>query len=163
MRTTINDPRLLDLTHTQAELSLLFIHDDENEHFDRVESMLGILWTRDEVAGMFGGEVGDQQLQQIEKLDIKRARYPLALILRPDLFTELKERFGLGTGEKNEKGMPGMPHIPQNAQSLGMLDKDSFLNKLGFKSYTDDAAGSPNHRDVQTGFTPTTPRRLGGR
>lgn len=163
MRTTINDPRLQDLDHTQAELSLLLMEEEEDEYFERVESLLGTLWTREDVVNMLGGETGDQQVQRLSSLQLKRARYPLALILRPELFKELRERFGLGSDSDDSEGVPGMPHIPKDAKSLAKLDKNEFIRRMGFRpAEAEDGDGIPTSRNIPTGFIPTNPRRLGG-
>jgi hypothetical protein len=164
MRTTITDPRLLDLSNMQLELSLLFMQEEDNELFDRIESMLGVLWTRDEVNQMFGGEPENVDTEKMYKIKLDRARYPLALVMRPTLMKELRERFDITEPEEGDtEGAPGMSHIPKNAKSLAMLGKEEFMRRLGQRSVeTLDGDGAPNNRDVQQGFISTTPRRLGG-
>ena len=165
MKTTINDPRLLDLTRAQAEMTLSFFKEEDLNYFSKVEEMLGILWTREDVARMTGGE---ENSDAIENVRADKIRYPLALVLKPDLIRELKLRFDLedpSDDEEDDRGKPRMSHIPKNAKSLAMLSKDDFMKKVGFGSSVGESNSlvNPSRDAVEGGFRPASqPRRLGG-
>ena len=164
MKTTINDPRLLDLTRSQAEMTLSFFKEEESKYFSQVEEMLGILWTREDVARMTGGEENSEDISNIRA---DKIRYPLALVLKPDLIRELRMRFELDASSEDDDddGKPRMAHIPKNAKSLAMLSKDDFMKKVGFGSQAGDNSfnGPRKREEVEGGFRPSNqPRRLGG-
>ena len=165
MKTTINDPRLLDLTRSQAEMTLSFFKEDESNNFSRIEEMLGILWTREDVARMTGGE---ESADDIKNVRADKIRYPLALVLKPELIRELKLRFEIDDSpddDADDDGKPRMAHIPKNAKSLAMLSKDDFMKKVGFGSQAGENSfnGPRKREDIEGGFRPSNqPRRLGG-
>lgn len=132
MKTTINDPRLLDLTHEQAEMSLAFLVEEENQQHAKIEGMLGLVWTRDMIEDMTGGE---QTIEEVKPTRLERLRYPLTLILKPELLSELRSRFNIG-GEEIDDDLsvdPGMPHVPKGAISMSTLSKEEFFRRVGHK------------------------------
>jgi hypothetical protein len=157
MKTSINDPRLLDLTREQAEITLAFFREEEYEYRNTLEEILGVIWTKEQVAGLSGGEDSTDNIK-VTKVD--KLRYPLALILKPDLMKELKTRFGY-----SDEGTSKLDHVPKGTTSLGMTSKDEFIKKMGFKSSveTDGYFIEPKTRaELESGFKPrNNPVRLG--
>lgn len=91
-------------------------------------------------------------------------RYPLSLLVRPELLKSLQEHAIPSTGG----GLFGMGHVPKDAASLYESTKNEFLRKMGATS----AAASetdPNadpfaqSRKAPGGFSEGRARTLGGR
>lgn len=146
------DPRIQDITFEQAELSLLFLENEELDLFERLEEMLGILWTREDVESMFSTG-GEGKASKISKL-----KYPLALVLQPELRNQLGRQFGLYEDED-----PSIPNIPKNATSLSTLSKEDFLAKLGFQAQGTEFEGKSSMKEPSKGLQPGPRRTLGGR
>lgn len=160
MKTSINDPRLLDLTREQAEITLAFFREEEYEYRNTLEEILGVIWTKEQVHSLSGGEDSTDNIK-VTKVD--KLRYPLALILKPDLMKELKNRFGFDSS--GDDGTSKLDHVPKGTTSLGMTSKDDFIKKMGFKSSvdTDGYFIEPKTREeLESGFKPrNNPVRLG--
>lgn len=83
--------------------------------------MLGLSWTRDEVARITDDKKEGENASYPSKLI-----YPLSLMIKPDLLDILRANFGLDTKSKD-----GMPHIPGNTTSLSNTSKEDFISKMG--------------------------------
>ncbi len=159
MKTTINDPRLLDLTHEQAEMSLAFLVEEENQQHAKIEGMLGLLWTRDMIEDMTGGE---QTIEEVNPTRLEKLRYPLTLILKPELLSELRSRFNIGGAAIDDDDLsydPGMPYTPKGAISMSTLSKEEFFKRVGHKQLDIDDPYVSVHKS--TGLK--KPTSLGGR
>jgi hypothetical protein len=162
MKTTINDPRLLDLTHEQAEISLAFFKEEESQQFIRLEEILGLRWTREAVESMIGSE---DTIEDVKATDLNIIRYPLSLIMKPNLVQELKLRFGGSNiepteGDDNFNYDPGMPYTPPGSVSMSTLSKEEFFQRLGRKASDPDDMYIRGSRK-EPGFKPGPGIKLG--
>lgn len=177
MRTTVRDPRILEASVSELEISLLFLQWEEDRWFDRWDNIFGTTWTPEDIQALAehakAAEEGDKPLDQLEKdkeRDIEDAnkplRYPLSLLIRPELLQTLRERaIPALRGSKN-----GMPHVPSDAISLSDTSKNEFLRKLGALPVSSDDPRLRGGVDPystsqrpQEGFSEGTRRRIGGR
>ncbi len=159
MKTTITDPRIKGATKAELEITYMFMTDAEDRFFGKWESLLGITWTREDAERMFGGESDKEKLQTAQELLISKFRFPLALILRPELYKEIRMRFGLGDYSETNLSHMVNPDIPEDAQSLFNRPKEEFLRFLGKKPLDNGPLDArPNNRgDFNTDFKRTLP------
>lgn len=165
MKTTINDPKLLDLTHEQAEMSLAFLVEEENQQHAKIEGMLGLVWTRDMLEEVTGGE---QTISDVKPTRLEKLRFPFALILKPELLTELRARFNIG-GEAVADDLTydsGMPMTPKGSVSMSTLSKEEFFRRVGHKQRDLDDPYMGGGRDrslIKSEIkAPRNPIRVGG-
>lgn len=135
--------------------------------------MLGLKWTKedlDSLAANFGKSADQTNIDDLKKRDVPRGdgsmRFPLSLLVRPELIDTLKER-----ALPSQGGLKGMAHVPASALSLADVKKEDFLRKMGVTPATEDDLsgrdessmfGQPSGRP-QAGFKEGPVRRLGGR
>jgi hypothetical protein len=91
-------------------------------------------------------------------------RYPLSLLVRPELLKSLQEHAIPSTGG----GLFGMGHVPKDAASLYESTKNEFLRRMGATAASSDET-DPNadpfaqSRKSNSGFSEGRSRPLGGR
>jgi len=134
--------------------------------------MLGLKWTKEDIVALAAnmGKPADQK--SIADLDSESTssdgtlRFPLSLLVRPELLDQLKER-----ALPSQGGMKGMPHVPASALSLSDVKKEDFLRKMGVLpagdrdlSGRDESSmfGQPSQRP-HVGFKEGPMRPIGGR
>jgi hypothetical protein len=173
-RTTISDPRIRDSSLAELEASLLFLPWEDEAFFERWDFMLGLKWTKedlDALAAGFSSTAGEKSIEELAGDESQASsdgslRFPLSLLVRPELIDQLRERAIPAQG-----GMKGMPHVPASALSLSDVRKEDFLRKMGaLPAQDDDLSGrdpssmfdTPSGRP-QVGFKEGPLRRIGGR
>ena len=145
----------------ELEVTLLFLQWEEDHWFYRWERMLGLVWTPEDLEGLAKPptEVEDNSLTSAEP---RLLRYPLSLLVRPELLQNLKDH-AMPSG-----GLFGMDHVPNDASSLFRSSKEEFLRRLGATPLGPDSdiANRPdpysNSRRPAGGFSEGTPRSFGG-
>jgi hypothetical protein len=171
MRTTVNDPRLRDASTSELETTLLFMQWEENDWFYRWERMLGLVWTPEDLAilaekpkqtgSMTPEQIAESDAREVESTGI--LRYPLSLLIRPELLKNLQEHAMPATG-----GLFGMDHVPGDAASLYGSTKEEFLRRMGATSASkDDPDWAPADPDAPSrrqagGFMESKPRTISG-
>jgi hypothetical protein len=160
MKTTITDSRLLDLSHEQAEITLKFFKEEEQEQTQIWETLLGLVWTKDMVSVVAGGESSESE---VSSMPISTIRYPLSLILKPELMTELRLRFGFDSEGKTKESNQntGDTYVDTTVTKKEFLKKMHFNSKLNFDDENyfpiSDNLGKKEHTYVQR----KNPIRLG--
>jgi hypothetical protein len=117
MKTTVNDPRLQDLTFEQAELSLNLIVEEETKTFSRYTDLLGLSWSKEDIIKLTTPKEGDKSCPN-------RLTYPLSIIIKPDFIECLKSSFGLSPNDSKDG-------IPEGATSLTQVSKEEFIARMG--------------------------------
>lgn len=142
---------------------------EEEQWFYKWERMLGLVWTQDDLESLARTaekkDLSETELSQIPVDSLPSTlRYPLSLLVRPELFKELQER-ALPAGS----GLYGMPHVPQDAVSLSQASKTEFLRRLGVSPVHSDDLGTGQASDPfaqsrrpREGFSEGRARPLGG-
>lgn len=95
--------------------------------------MLGLVWTQEDL-DMFAQHAeeskGNKTLSEMEASPVEQRpsilRYPLSLLVRPELMKSLQEH-----ALPSQGGLYGMPHVPSSAASLSQASKEEFLRKMG--------------------------------
>jgi hypothetical protein len=166
----VNDPRIREASVADLETSLLFLQWEENEWFGRWESMLGLVWTPEDLEQIARDEKTNQGEKSIKDLEAEAVvhdpnaplRFPLSLLIRPELLQQLRERALPSKG-----GLFGMGHVPVDALSLSQVSKDDFLRKMGATPVQDRSLSSVDPLNAsqrpQSGFAQGVPRRIGGK
>lgn len=166
----MNDPRIREASIADLETSLLFLQWEENDWFGRWESMLGLVWTPEDLEQIARDEKsnqGDKSIQDLESDAVVHdphapLRFPLSLLIRPELLQQLRERALPSKG-----GLFGMGHVPAEALSLSQVSKDDFLRKMGATSVQDRSLSSVDPLNAsqrpKSGFEQGAPRRIGGK
>lgn len=142
---------------------------EEDSWFYRWERMLGLVWTPEDLQVLAEQDAKNKGNKTIEELAASAPdaapsvlRYPLSLLIRPELLKSLQERAIPAQG-----GLFGMPHVPSDALSLSKASKDDFLRRMGVQSATDEFDKtdidpySPSQRP-RGGFAEGKPRTIGG-
>lgn len=129
--------------------------------------MLGLVWNEEDIAALASGLAKEDKPGSIADLEDEEApqegslRFPLSLLIRPELIDQLKERVLPSQG-----GKLGMPHVPASALSLSDVRKEDFLRKMGATPVQDDGSFSDRDQFDQprrsSGFQPGPPRTIGG-
>lgn len=132
--------------------------------------MLGLVWTEEDIMKLASGlatKDGPKSLADLEKEDTPEQgngslRFPLSLLIRPELIETLRAKVLPSQGSKH-----GMPHVPASAISLSDVRKEDFLRKLGATpvqdrdfSSRDDMFGQPQRAQ---GFREGPMRPIGGK
>lgn len=133
--------------------------------------MLGLVWTEEDIMSLATGLAKDDGPKSLAELEADTTeqrgngslRFPLSLLIRPELIEQLKEKALPSQGGKH-----GMPHVPASATSLSDVTKEDFLRKLGatpvkdrnFSSGDDDMFGQPQRGE---GFREGPMRTIGGK
>jgi hypothetical protein len=140
---------------------------EEKSFFDRWDYMLGLSWTEEDILALASGlDTNDgpkniADLESQEKPSSGTLRFPLSLLIRPELIKQLQERVLPAQRSKR-----GMPHVPASALSLSDVRKEDFLRKLGAtpvgdRDFSDggDMFDQPNRTQ---GFREGPMRTIGG-
>jgi len=95
--------------------------------------MLGLVWTQEDLDMLAKHEEdnkGNKTLADMEASPVAARptvlRYPLSLLVRPELMKSLQEH-----AIPSQGGLYGMPHVPAGAASLSQASKEEFLRKMG--------------------------------
>jgi len=95
--------------------------------------MLGLVWTQEDLDMLARHEEdnkGGKTLSEMESAPVAEKpsvlRYPLSLLVRPELMKSLQEH-----AIPSQGGLYGMSHVPSNAASLSQASKEEFLRKMG--------------------------------
>lgn len=107
---------------------------EEESFFNRWDYMLGLVWTEEDIMSLASGLVAEDRSKSLTELEADTSeqrgngslRFPLSLLIRPELIEQLKEKAIPPQGGKH-----GMPHVPASATSLSDVTKEDFLRKLG--------------------------------
>lgn len=137
----------MDATLEELEITYLFHKDEEDKIFQRWESILGTVWSKEDVVSIKGGEASEASVTQAVESKI---RYPLSLLIRPEIYKELQTRFGEGNAK---------------SESLS-VGKEEFIRRMGLGQQFNQPAetgSSPNGRQNTSPFTQTSPYSLGRR
>lgn len=169
MKTTVNDPRLRDAPQDELEISYIFLQTEEDNFFYRWERMLGLVWTPEDLEMLKQQDAQSKTIDGNKELEAPSSgllRYPLSLLIRPELLKSLQEHAVPAAG-----GLFGMNHVPSDALSLSKASRDQFLTKMGAQSASDlsddfEATGAdpfgPSRRPEQKGFSEGKSRPIGG-
>lgn len=152
-------------------MTYLFLQWEEDQWFYRWERMLGLVWTPQDL------EVLSKQASKKEGSSTEESapsvaeepsvlRYPLSLLVRPELLTTLQERAIPGGG-----GLFGMGHVPTDAQSLYGSSKEDFLRRMGATAaaghrgddFDSQGPRDPYAQNKPKGFSEGPQRAFGGR
>ncbi len=159
-RVPISDPSIKDASLSELEASLLFIRHEEESFFSRWDYMLGLVWTESDLQSLAKSAASAEENAEgnapirTPMGPNEKTRFPLSLLIRPELIEQLKDRvLPGGTKSKNN-----MPHVPDSAISLSSLSKEEFLKRMGASpapaGFGDDDSGSVYDRSnaPATGF-----------
>jgi len=149
----------MDSSIEELETTYLFHMDEEDRHFQRWESIFGLVWSKEDVESMFGGETdGKTPIKKVAH--DKSLKYPLSLLIRPELSSELMKRFGLAPEE--EGGKP-------DAESLFGVGKEEFIRRTGMRNRSDEldsvSSNAENNKNLNSQPFKSAPQpyRLGNR
>jgi hypothetical protein len=138
--------------------------------------MLGLVWTQEDLDVLAKQAEGQKQMGNMtaEQLEAsaptldegpRTLRYPLSLLVRPELIKNLQEHALPTAG-----GLFGMSHVPKDATSLYGSTKEEFLRRMGATAAS--AAGDDFERSnvdpfaqsqrPRGGFSESRPRPIGG-
>lgn len=108
--------------------------------------MLGLTWSIDDITNIRGGEEDGQELDKPSD----KVRFPLSVIIRPEIIKDLRERFGLaappGPDPQDTSGRRGRnaPWVPKDAQHMAFLPKEDFMRQIsGGDVLTNDVSTRP--------------------
>ena len=110
--------------------------------------MLGLVWTESDLQKL-AHSASDAEETEGQSATIRtpmgpneKTRFPLSLLIRPELIEQLKERILPG----GTRSKTNMPHVPDSAISLSSVSKEEFLRRMGAKQappgFGDDDTGS---------------------
>jgi hypothetical protein len=150
----------------ELETTLLFLAWEEDNWFYRWERMLGLVWTDEDLQYMVDQQVNGDAPAVDTSDGPRKYRYPLSLLVRPELLKSLQEKALPSSG-----GLFGMSHVPDDARSLSDATKNEFLRKMGASpamfddeiSRMDRDYFDPSIRSKKGGFLPGPPRSFSGK
>ncbi len=135
--------------------------------------MLGLVWTPEDLEVLArqseAQQSGNMTAEQLENAppvedEARRVlRYPLSLLVRPELLKNLQEHALPTTG-----GLFGMSHVPKDATSLYGSSKEEFLRRMGATAAVQDDFEKSNvdpfaqSQRPKGGFTESRARPIGG-
>lgn len=135
--------------------------------------MLGLVWTPEDLEALANQAENQKQManmtaEQLEATPVadegpRTLRYPLSLLVRPELIKNLQEHALPTAG-----GLFGMHHVPKDAMSLYGSSKEEFLRRMGATAASTDDFEKSNvdpfsqSQRPRGGFSESKQRTLGG-